>query len=279
MDPPGRRAVRTRASATSSARWRSSDERDRAGRLRAVAPRRRRRPAPGEQLLASGAAAWPPSAGVRLVPLLGRRRSRHRHRASSGSTDEPTRTSARPARRGRREPAADPRRATSGRTATTSTRPTSAEAARAALDRRPRARRRPARHQPARATPAGTCSAAERLAARRLAARRRRQRHGRQPASACAEFGVAGYLPKPFPLETLVATIERLLTRRKRPNDMTDLQIAPDRRRLRRWSFCGLPRPVRPGAPMNLLELLTGVAVACSCFVYLPGPLLRPEDF
>lgn len=25
------------------------------------------------------------------------------------------------------------------------------------------------------------------------------------------EFGVAGYLPKPFPLETLVATIERLL--------------------------------------------------------------------
>jgi len=27
-----------------------------------------------------------------------------------------------------------------------------------------------------------------------------------------AEFGVAGYLPKPFPLETLVATIERLRT-------------------------------------------------------------------
>jgi DNA-binding response OmpR family regulator len=26
-----------------------------------------------------------------------------------------------------------------------------------------------------------------------------------------AEFGVAGYLPKPFPLETLVATLERLL--------------------------------------------------------------------
>lgn len=26
-----------------------------------------------------------------------------------------------------------------------------------------------------------------------------------------AEFGVAGYLPKPFPLDTLVATIERLL--------------------------------------------------------------------
>lgn len=27
-----------------------------------------------------------------------------------------------------------------------------------------------------------------------------------------AEFGCAGYLPKPFPLETLVATLERLLT-------------------------------------------------------------------
>jgi two-component system KDP operon response regulator KdpE len=26
-----------------------------------------------------------------------------------------------------------------------------------------------------------------------------------------AEFGVAGYLPKPFPLDTLVATLERLL--------------------------------------------------------------------
>jgi DNA-binding response OmpR family regulator len=31
-----------------------------------------------------------------------------------------------------------------------------------------------------------------------------------------AEFGVAGYLPKPFPLETLVGTIERLLTSEKR---------------------------------------------------------------
>jgi DNA-binding response OmpR family regulator len=27
-----------------------------------------------------------------------------------------------------------------------------------------------------------------------------------------AEFGCAGYLPKPFPLETLVATVERLLS-------------------------------------------------------------------
>ena len=30
-----------------------------------------------------------------------------------------------------------------------------------------------------------------------------------------AEFGVAGYLPKPFPLETLVGTIERLLSPEK----------------------------------------------------------------
>lgn len=31
-----------------------------------------------------------------------------------------------------------------------------------------------------------------------------------------AEFGVAGYLPKPFPLETLVGTIERLLNPEQR---------------------------------------------------------------
>ncbi len=31
-----------------------------------------------------------------------------------------------------------------------------------------------------------------------------------------AEFGVAGFLPKPFPLETLVGTIERLLTKEQR---------------------------------------------------------------
>ncbi len=33
-----------------------------------------------------------------------------------------------------------------------------------------------------------------------------------------AEFGCAGYLPKPFPLETLVATVERLL----RPEQETE---------------------------------------------------------
>ena len=36
-----------------------------------------------------------------------------------------------------------------------------------------------------------------------------------------AEFHVAGYLPKPFPLETLVATLERLLNR-EGPEDPND---------------------------------------------------------
>ncbi|MBI3748701.1 MAG: response regulator transcription factor [Chloroflexi bacterium] len=34
-----------------------------------------------------------------------------------------------------------------------------------------------------------------------------------------AEFGIAGYLPKPFPVETLVATIERLLNPGKDAED------------------------------------------------------------
>jgi DNA-binding response OmpR family regulator len=34
-----------------------------------------------------------------------------------------------------------------------------------------------------------------------------------------AEFQVAGYLPKPFPLETLVATIERLLSPIRRSDE------------------------------------------------------------
>ena len=33
------------------------------------------------------------------------------------------------------------------------------------------------------------------------------------------EFGVAGYLPKPFPLETLVATLDRLLDQRRTPTE------------------------------------------------------------
>ena len=40
-----------------------------------------------------------------------------------------------------------------------------------------------------------------------------------------AEFDVAGYLPKPFPMETLVATIERLINPEGARGAMTDLQI------------------------------------------------------
>ncbi len=36
-----------------------------------------------------------------------------------------------------------------------------------------------------------------------------------------AEFAVAGYLPKPFPLETLLATIERVLASRKATPEAT----------------------------------------------------------
>ena len=92
------------------------------------------------------------------------------------------------------------------------------------------------------------------------------------------EFGVAGYLPKPFPLETLVATIERLARTRRNPSTaMTDLQILLIARRRRR-RVRRLRRPVRPRAPMNALELLTALAAAF-VFVYLLWALLRPEDF
>ena len=59
------------------------------------------------------------------------------------------------------------------------------------------------------------------------------------------EYGVAGCLPKPFAMETLRSTIDRLMP----PED----------------------------TPLNLLELLTG-AVAAFTFVYLVWALLRPED-
>ena len=40
------------------------------------------------------------------------------------------------------------------------------------------------------------------------------------------EFGCAGYLPKPFPLDTLVATIERLIHPEEPQHAaMTDVQI------------------------------------------------------
>ncbi len=39
------------------------------------------------------------------------------------------------------------------------------------------------------------------------------------------EFGVAGYLPKPFALDTLRSTLDRVLGSEDRPT-MTDVQIA-----------------------------------------------------
>ena len=58
---------------------------------------------------------------------------------------------------------------------------------------------------------------------------------------------------------------------------MTDLQIlligaicVPGARRL--------PGPVRPGARMNVLDLVAGLAAAF-VFIYLLWALLRPEDF
>ena len=39
-----------------------------------------------------------------------------------------------------------------------------------------------------------------------------------------AEFGVAGYLPKPFPLETLLATIERLIEKDEKDNGIIEMK-------------------------------------------------------
>ena len=90
------------------------------------------------------------------------------------------------------------------------------------------------------------------------------------------EFGVAGYLPKPFALDTLRSTLDRVLAIGDRPT-MTDLQIA-----LILIAcigvFCGLPAAVRAGRTMNVLEIVAGVAAAF-VFVYLLWALLRPEDF
>ena len=58
---------------------------------------------------------------------------------------------------------------------------------------------------------------------------------------------------------------------------MTDLQIA-----LIAAACSVVPRrvrrPVRPAPPVNVLELVTGLATAL-VFVYLFWALLRPEDF
>ena len=53
------------------------------------------------------------------------------------------------------------------------------------------------------------------LARPRAPAGRRRQRDHASARSGWPRFAVAGYLPKPFPLETLVATVERCIHRRE----------------------------------------------------------------
>ena len=91
------------------------------------------------------------------------------------------------------------------------------------------------------------------------------------------EFGVAGYLPKPFAMDTLGTTLDRLLTQGEGRNVMTDLQIAVIGHRLYR-RVLGLPAPLRTGRTMTPLEILAGIAAAF-VFVYLLWALLRPEDF
>ena len=90
------------------------------------------------------------------------------------------------------------------------------------------------------------------------------------------EFGVAGYLPKPFALDTLRSTIDRVVDHgdprnHDRPTDRPD----PDR--LYRC-LLGVPAALRAGRAMNILELVAGLAAAF-VFVYLLWALLRPEDF
>ena len=90
------------------------------------------------------------------------------------------------------------------------------------------------------------------------------------------EFGVAGYLPKPFALDTLRSTLDRVLES-ETDRTMTDLQIALI------LIACiarllGIPAAVRAGRTMNALEIVAGVAAAF-VFVYLLWALLRPEDF
>ena len=94
-----------------------------------------------------------------------------------------------------------------------------------------------------------------------------------------AEFGCAGYLPKPFPLETLVATIERLIAPGGDANQrMTDLQILLIARR-RAWSCSPATWSCATGcADERARASLAGLA-ARFVFVYLLWALLRPEDF
>ena len=196
----------------------------------------------GDALLDPARARWPLEAGVRDRPALARRRDRRSTSPSSGSPNE--RPAASPVllveddeslrrivarhlraratrRRGRPRPRTPPSSSSGGL--------------------RPVAR--PARPQPARRHRLGPAPRA-RPRGRRLPAGRHRQRDDGQPRAARASSACAGYLPKPFPLETLVATVERApASGGRRQRTMTDLQIlliiaVCGRRLLRATSCC-----------------------------------------
>ena len=137
------------------------------------------------------------------------------------------------------------------------------------------ARPRPARHQPAGRHGLDLLRAAP--APRRFAAGGDHERDDRRPQRGSREFGVAGYLPKPFPLETLLATVERLLD----AGGQTAHEGSPDpphRRRVRRrarratWSCATGCADERRRPPRRS----RGARSASSTSLWA---LLRPEDF
>ena len=143
-------------------------------------------------------------AGVRLVPALDARRRRARTSPSSAIDALMTGPILLSSRTTRASARSSP--ATCAARATPSTRRRRPRTAVASLAARPATRRSSCSTSTCRATPAGTCCAAR---AWRRPARRPSsiaQRDDRSSPRRLAEFGVAGYLPKPFPLETLAST-------------------------------------------------------------------------
>ena len=114
---------------------------------------------------------------------------------------------------------------------------------------------------------------------RRLARRSSSPARRRSARRASREFGVAGYLPKPFPLETLRrrrssgCSTRRSRTNHDRPADPRDRVGC--RRRLRRLPASLCDRV----APMNAHRRRSPALAAAFVFVYLLWALLRPEDF
>ena len=92
------------------------------------------------------------------------------------------------------------------------------------------------------------------------------------------EFRCAGWLPKPFPMETLVDTLDRLINAEgSSDKPMTDLYIVIFMIGVIA-ALARLRRAGRQGPLMSLLDIVAG-ALALFGFVYLLWALLRPEDF